>query len=469
MKKKMFALLTVVMLAMGLLAACGTGGGATSTAAPPASGQPAASTAGATGPQIEIDTAGGKVKIVFWHSMGGRNQEALDKLVGEYNASQDKVEVEAQYQGTYDDAITKLRSTNKGSGPDIMQMYDIGTRWTIDSGYALKMQDYIDADSYDISDYEANILAYYTLDGSLYSMPFNCSSPVLVYNKEALEKTGLSAEEAFKDLDACLATAELMKEKGGMEVGGSFTNYSWVFEQMMSLQGKDFVDNGNGRTDRATKMVIGENGAGLALLEKWKSFSSQPYTSTFGKGTAESKTQFATGTVGFILDSCSVYVDISSAAAGSFSVGFAPLPKVSAADDGGVSVGGGSLWLMDNADNNKAAAAWDFIKFATQPEQQAEWSIGTGYLPIRTSALELDFYQDYINNTNPELIVAIEALQQSKPQYAGSVMGVFPQARVIVENEIETMLNDPSSTAEDTLNNIITQIDAEIEMYNKTN
>lgn len=465
MKKKLFAMLTACVLLVAVLAACG--GTSSSSASQAASG--GASSAVKEGPQIDIDTSGGKVKIVFWHSMGGVNETALNALVDSYNASQDKVEVEAQYQGTYDDAITKLRSTSKGDGPDIMQMYDIGTRWTIDSGYALTMQDYIDADSYDISDYEENILAYYTLDGTLYSMPFNCSSPVLLYNKEALEKTGLSAEDAFADLDACLETAKLMQEKGGMTVGGSLTDYSWVFEQFMSLQGKDFLDNGNGRTDRATKLVIDENGAGLALLEKWKNFSAQSYTSTFGKGTTESKTQFATGTVGFIFDSCSIYATITDAAAGSFTVGFAPLPKVSAGDEGGVSVGGGSLWMMDNDNANKAAAAWDFIKYVTQPEQQAQWSIGTGYLPIRSSAVELDFYQDYITNTNPELIVAIDALQGSKPQYAGSVMGVFPQARVIIENEIETMINNAGTTPQQTLDNIVSQINTEIEMYNKTN
>ena len=96
--------------------------------------------------------AGGKTKVVFWHAMGGRNLEALDKLINAFNASQDRIEVEGQYQGNYDDAITKLRATPKGSGPDIMQLYDIGTRWAIDSGTTLKMQDFINRDRYDISD-----------------------------------------------------------------------------------------------------------------------------------------------------------------------------------------------------------------------------------------------------------------------------------------------------------------------------
>ncbi|MCL2319065.1 MAG: ABC transporter substrate-binding protein [Treponema sp.] len=412
--------------------------------------------------------AAAKTKVVFWHAMGGRNQEALNKLITAYNASQDKYTVEGQYQGNYDDAITKLRATPKGSGPDVMQLYDIGTRWAIDSKTTLKMQDFINRDKYDISDYEPNILAYYALDGQLYSMPFNCSSPVIIYNKEALAKAGLDPKTAFATMDACLATGKAMQQKAGLTVGGSMTNYSWVWEQLVGIQDKDLLDNGNGRKGRATQVVGGD--ALLNIFTKVNTIARDPSNKVFGKGTGESKNQFATGTVGYIADSCSIYVDISAAAAGKFSVGFAPLPKVNSGDTGGVSVGGGSLWLMDNGDKNRTEGAWGFIKFVTGAQQQAEWSIGTGYLPIRKSSLTLPFYQDYINKTNPELMVAIKALQGSKPSCAGSVMGVFSKARVIIENEVEAMYNNPTTVAPQTVvNNIVKQINDEIALYNRTN
>ncbi len=469
MSKRTFALLLALVMCVSLFSACGSS--SPSSAAPSQSSDAGSSQSAAapTAPQTTADASAGKVKIIFWHAMGGRNGEYLDKMVASYNSSQDAVEVEAQYQGNYDDAMAKLRATPAGSGPDIMQLYDIGTRWMIDNGNIHVMQDFINADNYDISDYEENILAYYALvDGTLYSMPFNCSSPVIVYNKEALAAANLDPKTAFATMDDCLNTAKAIAD-AGLQVGGSFTNYSWVFEQLISMQELELVDNGNGRLDRATKVIMDENNAALNILSKWKPIADAPFTQTYGKGTNESKQQFATGNVGFILDSCSVYVDVSAAAGGSFSVGFAPVPKVNAGDTGGVSVGGGSLWLMDNGDDNKAAAAWDFIKFVTSAEEQAKWSMGTGYLPIRKSALELDFYKDYLTNTNPELIVAIEALQGSKPNCAGAVMGVFPQARVIIENGIETMINDPSASPESVIKTMCEEINAEIDMYNRTN
>jgi sn-glycerol 3-phosphate transport system substrate-binding protein len=444
MKKKVF--LGVLILAALLMGAC--------------------SKSSSGGQSASAQSAAGKTKIIFWHAMGGRNGEALEKLITAFNASQDRIEVEGQYQGNYDDAITKLRATPKGMGPDVMQLYDVGTRWAIDSKTTLKMQDFIDKDNYDISDYEPNILAYYTLDGELYSMPFNCSSPVIIYNKEALEKAGLDPTKAFATMDDCLATGRALKA-AGMDVGNSFTNYSWVFEQLVSIQDKDLLDNGNGRLGRATEVIASD--ALLKIFTKLKTIVGDPSSRNFGKGTAESKNQFATGTVGYILDSCSIYVDVSAAAGGKFHVGFAPVPKVNPSDSGGVSVGGGSLWLMDNGSPEKAEFAWEFVKFVTGAQQQAEWSIGTGYLPIRRSAVALPFYQDYINNTNPELIVAINALQNSKPSCAGSVMGVFSKARVIIENEVETMINNASVTPQAVVGQIVSQINEELSMYNRTN
>ena len=47
-------------------------------------------------------------------------------------------------------------------------------------------------EEFDPSKYLSTITGYYTSsDGKLLSMPFNSSTPVLYYNKEAFEKAGL--------------------------------------------------------------------------------------------------------------------------------------------------------------------------------------------------------------------------------------------------------------------------------------
>ena len=75
--------------------------------------------------------------ITFWHSMGGVNGEAIDTLVKKFNDENEYgITVDAQYQGEYDDSLNKLKSAQIGNmGADLVQVYEIGTRFMIDSGW----------------------------------------------------------------------------------------------------------------------------------------------------------------------------------------------------------------------------------------------------------------------------------------------------------------------------------------------
>ena len=110
--------------------------------------------------QVENDE---KVQIEFWHAMSGSNQEALDRIVEGYNTSQDKYEVVAEFQGSYEESLTKLRSVGGTSdAPAMMQVFEVGTKYMIDSGYIEPVQTFIEKDNYDITQLEENILNYYS-------------------------------------------------------------------------------------------------------------------------------------------------------------------------------------------------------------------------------------------------------------------------------------------------------------------
>ena len=105
----------------------------------------------------------GKVEINFWHAMSGAGQEALDSIVSDFNSSQDKYTVNAEFQGSYEESLTKLRSVGgTKDAPAITQVFEVGTKFMIDSGYIEPMQSFIDKDNYDLSQLEENILNYYT-------------------------------------------------------------------------------------------------------------------------------------------------------------------------------------------------------------------------------------------------------------------------------------------------------------------
>ena len=187
MKKRVIASILAAAMVMSSLAACGNNDSAAASGSSASGTSSASSESGSsegsgviTDNFANVDTNG--TTVTFWHSMGGVNGEAMDYLVNKFNEENtDGITVEAVYQGEYDDTINKLKSAQIGNmGADLVQIYDLGTRFMIDSGWIIPMQEMIDADGYDISQIEPNVAAYYTTkDGNMYSMPFNSSTPLL--------------------------------------------------------------------------------------------------------------------------------------------------------------------------------------------------------------------------------------------------------------------------------------------------
>ncbi|MDD2957403.1 MAG: ABC transporter substrate-binding protein [Lachnospiraceae bacterium] len=405
--------------------------------------------------------------IEFWHSMGGVNGEAMDYLVQKFNSENEYgITVNAQYQGEYDDTINKLKSAQIGNmGADLVQIYDIGTRFMIDSGWIVPMQDLIDNDGYDVSKIEPNIAAYYTVDSRLYSMPFNSSTPILYYNKDMFTAAGVA--EAPTSLAGIADVAEALTGNGGAGEAISLGIYGWFFEQLLAKQGLQYVDNGNGREEAATKVVFDENGGALNILNQWKTLYDAGYAPNVGRGGDSGLTDFAAGKSAMTLGSTASLKQILKDVNGKFEVGTAYFPSVTDADQGGVSIGGASLWALNNEDAAKQAATWKFVEFLVSAESQAYWNAQTGYFPVTTDAHEEQIFKDNIAEY-PQFQTAIDQLHDSAPEYAGALMSVFPEARQIVETNIENMLNGVS-TPEESVAAMAKDINASIEDYNLLN
>ncbi len=476
MKKRIAASILAAAMAASVLTACSgdnTASADGSAAGGTTAGESAESSAASQASGVitdgfaDVDTNG--VTVSFWHAMGGVNGEAMDYLVNKFNEENtDGITVEAVYQGSYDDTINKLKSAQIGNmGADLVQIYDIGTRFMIDSGWVIPMQEMVDADGYDLSALEPNIAAYYTTDdGSLYSMPFNSSTPLLYYNKDMFDAAGITEIPASLPQIAEIGDA-LMNEGGAQEVI-AISIYGWWFEQFMSKQGLDLVDSENGRAAAATKVVFDENGGGLNILNAWKDLYDQGYAPNVGRsGSDTASADFTAGKAAMMLGSTASLKQILQDVGDSFEVGTAYYPAVSDADEGGVSIGGASLWALNNQDEKQAAATWKFVKFLISPESQAYWNAQTGYFPVTTDAAEEQTFKDNIAQY-PQFQTAIDQLHDSAPEYAGALLSVFPESRQIIETEIEEMING-NQTAEEALQSMTDQINETIEEYNLIN
>src|SRR5256712_10203679 len=205
-------------------------------------------------------------KITWWHAMSGINGEALNKIVTNYNNSQSNIKVEAVFQGSYDDLLTKLNTAlASNAAPALVQVYDIGQRYMYDSAQVVPMQAFIDRDKFDTSDFEPAVLNYYKYQDKLQSMPFNASSSIFYYNKDAFKEVGLDPEKppvTFSEV-ADAAKKLTKKDASGQTVRYGFgpSIYGWLFEQLMATSAAPYADNGNGRANRATKVLWNSDAA----------------------------------------------------------------------------------------------------------------------------------------------------------------------------------------------------------------
>jgi sn-glycerol 3-phosphate transport system substrate-binding protein len=458
-------LLTLMMLVVLLVtSACGTKGASTSSA-DKSSASPAASTATTTAAPAAAKKE--PVKVIWWHSMSGELGKVADKLVADFNASQQDVQVQAVFQGTYDESINKLKaSMDTKSGPSLIQIYEIGSRFMIDSKAITPMQKFIDADKFDMSQLEQNITDYYSIDGKLNSMPFNTSNPILYYNKDMFKAAGLDPEKPPTTYEDIAKAAKALSKDG--KAGASFAIYGWFMEQLIANQGAEYVNNGNGRTSPATESLVNSD-AGIKTLTWWKQMIDDKTMINLGRKSDDTKKAFIAGQIAMTLDSTASLKGIMTGTDGKFNVGTAFLPKPADAKGGGVVVGGASLYIMNNKSDAEQQGAWAFVKFLTTPQTQAFWHVNTGYFPITKKAYDQQIVKDNIAKY-PQFQTAVDqihAVTKSTKATQGALMGVFPEARQIVEGAIEEALNG-KKTPKEALDGAAKSINEKLATYNKT-
>ena len=409
---------------------------------------------------------GEKVQITFWHAMGGVNGETAQALVDDFNASQDEIEVHAEYQGSYDDAITKLKAAmQSGQGlPDVCQMYDLGTKFMVDSGAAVPVEDMFESTGYDPASVMDVITSYYTTDGKQYAMPFNVSTPMLYYNKDVFEAAGLDPNTPPTTYDEVLEYAQKIVESGAAPVGYSHYIYGWYFEQQLAGLGAYYGNNENGRTEPITAVDFDQNGGGLKVFETWKKLYDSGYFENYGTVGADTQTAFFAGQVGMIIESTAILKNATNSS--TFEIGTGNLPKIEENEEGGVIIGGGALWMMDSEDQAKKDAAWKFIEYCTTPEAQAKWSMGTGYFAINPAAYETEDFKAYLEE-NPNFMTAINQLNATPVNNytAGVLSGVQTESRLIF-NDVMPQVYDGKMTPEEGVAELAKQVNAAIENYN---
>ncbi|UOQ48077.1 ABC transporter substrate-binding protein [Gracilibacillus caseinilyticus] len=410
-----------------------------------------------------------KVEAVFWHAMSGGGQESIEAIVDNFNNSQDKYTIIPEFQGSYEEALTKFRSVGgTEDAPAIIQTFEVGTKYMIDSGFIEPVQSFIDEENYDIKQLEENILNYYTVDDQLYSMPFNSSTPVMLYNKDAFKEAGVDPENPPQTFAEIKEAAEDLTVKDGENTeryGFSILNYGWFIEELIATQGGLFVNNDNGRAESATEAVF--NGQeGQRVFQLIDEMNQAGTYGNFGSNWDDIRAAFQTGKTAMYLDSSAgVSATVENAP---FDVGVAYIPYSEEAERNGVIIGGASLWMTNSIDKEKQKAAWEFMKFLQTPESQAKWHLDTGYFAINPAAYEEEIVQEKWAEF-PQLKVTVDQLQETKPSVAtqGALSSVFPEARQQVVTAMENVLQ--GTDPKEALDKAAEETNRVIEQANRAN
>lgn len=452
--------LSLAIAGIMIIGACGGGTGGSTTGGD----------TGVKAPDKGVEPAS---KIVFWHAMSGVNGDAVNKLVSDFNKSQSKITVEAIFQGNYDDALAKLNTAlASNSAPALIQVYDIGQRYMIDTGEIVPIQSFIDRDKYDVSDFEPAVINYYKVEGKLYSMPFNSSSSILYYNKEAFREVGLDPEKPPKTFDEVLDYAKKLtkKDASGQTVRYGFgpSVYGWLFEQWLAVSGGYFADNGNGREKRATKIAFNDE-KGKAIFDFWKAGIDSGAFYNPGQDNDGAANAFNAGKTAMYVESTARLRGHINATQGKFTVGTGRYPRpANAPASAGSIIGGASVYMMKSRPAAEQNAAWEFVKFWVDPKQQAIWQAATGYYPVVKKAYDQPESKEWATKY-PVFLTAVDQIRQS-PQNtatAGAVIGVFPEARRRVQKAIEELILGKAGSKE-ALDAAAAELTAAIEKYNKS-
>ena len=346
----------------------------------------------------------GKTNIEFWHAFSGNNGGAVDELAQKFNSSQDNYQIVPVYTGNYSEGTQKLTAAIAGNTAPGLVMLEI-TRYGLfaDRGALEPLAPYISQAG---SDWTSSIRPF-ALDaskylGESYVVPFNVSTPVMYYNKDAFAAAGLDPETPPESWDELLVAAKALTVKEGEEVTqwGIAPPPQWVRWAMTNQAGGGWVDP----ADNAVQIDMPESIRAYQTASDW--------VNVHGVASLEAALDEGVSDEYFISGRAAIEFDSTGGLTrqledATFELGVAPLPcdAVCAAP-----IGGATLGIVASASQEEKDGAWEFIRFVTTTDVNAFIFVRTGYLPIMHGAIDTPIAQERID-MHPEYLVANNQLE----------------------------------------------------------
>ncbi|MFX1765701.1 sn-glycerol-3-phosphate ABC transporter substrate-binding protein UgpB [Paraburkholderia sp. A1RI-2L] len=381
-------------------------------------------------------------EIQFWHAMESQLGERVNEIAQQFNASQSQYKIVPVFKGTYDQTMAAgIAAYRSGDAPAILQVYEVGTATMMSAKKAIvPVYDVMTKAgvAFDEKAFVPTIASYYSdaKTGHLVSMPFNSSTPVLYYNKDAFKKAGLNPDVPPKTW-AELADDAAKLKASGMTCGFTTGWQGWIqIENYSTWHAAPIATRNNGFDGTDAQLEINKplQIAHIAFLQNMAKQGTFTYVGRKDEATAK----FYSGDCGIMMGSSGALANVRQYAKFKYGTGMMPYdPSVKGAPQNAI-IGGASLWVLGgkNADTYKGVA--QFLSYLTSAPVAAKWHQDTGYLPVTRAAYDLTRQQGFYDK-NPGADTATRQMLNKPPlpYTRGLRLGYMPQIRTVVDEELE--------------------------------
>jgi sn-glycerol 3-phosphate transport system substrate-binding protein len=351
------------------------------------------------------------LELSFYYpiAVGGPIPKIIDGYVADFEKDNPGIKIRAIYAGTYQDTLVKaLTAFKSGEPPDIAVLLSTDMFTLIDEGAISPFDDLLktDADKAWAKSFYPAFMENSQTGGKTWGIPFQRSTIVMFYNKDAFKEAGLDPDRAPDTWDELIADGQkLVKRDGagnvtqwGIEIPSSGFPY-WLFQGLTTANNVRLM-NGAGTDTFFDKPAV------IQALQYWVDLSRKykiqpPGTIEWGttpKDFFERKTAIMWTTTGNL-------TNVRKNAG--FPFGVAMLP---AHEGRGSPTGGGNFYLFKKMTDEERAAAFKFVRWMTSPERAADWGIATGYVAVRPDAWETPAMKKYVTDF-PAAAVARDQLK----------------------------------------------------------
>lgn len=407
------------------------------------------------------------VTVVFWHTFSGATGDKFQEIIDAYNAGPGKeknITVEPVFQG-YEGTnklILAYQTKDIANAPDINISLTSVIPSLKDMDWLVSADDYMSKPDSQVTrdTFYPSLQRSCTYEGEMLTIPFANSVPLLYYNVNLLEAAGYT--EAPKTFDQLIEYVNKLTVKNGDEVtryGLNMQSKRYHAVQFSVSQNPNafFGDNEGGRSAPMTKITAGEDGTLKAYLEKLDLL-----LKTGGYKYVEDKIneEFAQELSAMVIMSSSRLGTMDNLMPGGYMTAF--IPKVNEGDNGGAAVGGSCLNIIDRGDPARVDAAWDVIQYLVNPENQAAFSMTSGYLPVNVESESLPEMQAYYTE-KPQYKVPLDEMKAANANAQepldltyGEIDGIittkmleFCQGTITVDQAVEKIVSECNASLDE--------------------